>query len=493
MMRNAALPLVAVISLILFAIPTLLGFRPEPVIHDEFAYLLQADTFARGRLSNPPSRCWEALETFHVLQQPTYAAKFPPGQGIALAMGQLIWHPILGAWLSLAAGCAAVSWLLAAFVPIRWAVLGGLLCATSPTIYHWSQTYWGGGVALLGGAILAGAAARLARRPTPARGALAGAGIAILANSRPFEGAILTVILAMIVSVELIRRGRFTAMLKRSLPAMLAVLMPTAIWMGYYNWRVTGDPLLLPYAAHARQYMVAPLFYWQSPRPPPQYRHEILRRFYAEDELAEYQRILHSGWLIPGLGQKLRVLSDYLRPGVLILPLLVGVALARRNRAARWAVIGCAGLVLVHFCSTPWLRIQYMAPAVGLFYALIVVGLRWSAVMLRWPGRRAGRAIVLAIVVVHAVLATRWAIWHTWQMRDPIGLARAQFLRELEQIPGKVLVIVRRLPEQPAVAEIVYNSADLDSARVIFARDMGQELNRRTIECYPDRRVVWFP
>src|SRR5579872_870355 len=137
---------------------------PYPSARDEFSYLLAADTFAAGRLTNPTPAQWQHFETPEVLVRPTYQSKYPPGQGLILAIGQgLTGNPLAGVWLSSALACAALCWMLQAWVGDTWALYGGLLAAFQLSFFgRWAQSYWGGMVAALGGALLYGALRRIA-------------------------------------------------------------------------------------------------------------------------------------------------------------------------------------------------------------------------------------------------------------------------------------------------------------------------------------------
>src|SRR5258706_5689962 len=125
---TAAVLTVAMFALALTAAISILVNFPEPVVQDEFCYVLTGETFAHGRLTNPRHPLWEFFETIYVISDPTYQSKYPPAQGLALAAGiTLVNQPILGVWLSAAVACRAITRMPLAWLPRRWAVAGGIL------------------------------------------------------------------------------------------------------------------------------------------------------------------------------------------------------------------------------------------------------------------------------------------------------------------------------------------------------------------------------
>ena len=68
-------------------------------------------------------------------------------------------------------------------------------------------------------------------------------------------------------------------------------------------------------------------------------------------------------------------------------------------------------------------------------------------------------------------------------------LHRASIVAQLEQNIWRHLVIVRYAPDHNALAEWVYNSADIDGAKVVWAREMDATQNRKLLEYFKDRRV----
>jgi hypothetical protein len=472
---------------------------PEPQVHDEFSYLLAADTFARGRLTNPTHPLWVHFESFHVLWQPTYASKYPPGQGLFLALGQLLFgHPIAGVWLSVGLACAALCWMLQAWLPPRWALLAALLALLrlvfcgSPHFAaaggYWSQSYWGGAVAALGGALVFGALRRLLRRPAAGDALLLGMGLAVLANSRPFEGLVVSLpaAAALLVWMTGKRRPPASVALGRVVLPVLGVLVPAAGLMALYNYRVTGDPFRMPYLVHEDTYHVAPSFLWRRANPEPVYRHKLLREFYTGIAVEAYREQHTVSGLVEMIVVKLiKMWSFYL--GFLFLVPLVALPWVLKDRWMRFALLTC-GVLLGALLLETWGWAHYAAPMTGLVFVLVVQGIRHLRLW-RWRNRPVGERLLSAVLLMCVTAAVLSALLRPPGIANAWYLQRARILEGLRQDGGSHLVIVRYRAEHNTNDEWVYNEADIDGSAVVWAREMGPQEDRKLLDYFKGRRV----
>jgi hypothetical protein len=481
---------------------------PTPLYHDEFSYLLAADTFTHGRLTNPPHPLPIFFETFHVLQRPTYMSKFPPAQGAVLALGQVLGHPWIGVVLSVGAMCAAILWMLQGWLPARWALLGGVLVLLRIGLFNdWVDSYWGGAAAAIGGALVVGALPRILRRQRPRDALMMGLGAAILANSRPLEGLVLfaTVVVALILwffgrrvvstgpSGFVGRRlatacGRGIA-LRRVVVPFGAVLFLAASFIAYYNWRGTHNPLRFPYAVYEQTYDTSPLFLWQSARPPLKYNNPQFDAFYNVWAPAQFSDFLDDGWI--NIRDKIAEFIGFFAGKELLVALLAlpWMLRDRRVRFLRWQFLVC-GLGLL---SAVWFWPHYAAPLAATTTALLIQGLRhvrqWR--VRGWPvGLGLSRAVVLltfTLVLLQVVQSAPnpFAADSGW---DALA-ERGRYVAELAAKPGLHLVIVRYSLDHNPHIEWVYNGADLDRAKVVWAREIPGVDMRPLLDYYHDRQI----
>ena len=484
----------AVVGALAVAGSAALGFgvrMPQPEIADEFSYLLAADTFAHGRLTNPTHPMWVHFESFHVIQQPSYMSKYPPAQGLALAAGQVLFgRPIVGVWLTAGLACGALTWMLAGWMPGRWALAGGLLALVHPLTLGWSQSYWGGLVAVLGGSLVLGAFRRLVRRPRPRHALVLGAGLVILANSRPYEGVVLSLPLLAALGLWL-GRGRAAAAgvswARLAIP-LGAVLAVAGAWMLYYDYRVTGDPLTLPYMVHDRTYATTPLFLFLPPKPLPAYRHARLRQFELEVALPPYHTQRTWAGLEDGVRWRLGRLAGWYFGGLLVVALCAFRLPLERDGWHHLALL-VLGLFLVALSATVHTTAHYAAPAAGLALLLTLRALRGLGAW-RPAGRRVGRALaaVLWLLLLGSLAQASWTTIREWRATG-WPYARARLADDLRRTGERHLVVVRYAPSHSIHAEWVYNAADIDTAPVVWAHEMDAAATARLLDYFRDRRV----
>jgi hypothetical protein len=562
--RNRRLAVVSIGVVTILARAALLPWLPvpQPKVHDEFSYLLAADTFAHGRLANPPHPFWIFFDTFHVIQHPTYASMYPPAQGMALAVGKLLGQPWIGVLLSVAAMCMAFTWMLQGWVPPEWALVGGVLVWTRFAVFsYWMNSYWGGAMAAAGAALVLGALPRIWDQRRRRDAIVFGLGASILAVSRPVEGAIFFIPFGAAIlwwALRLDIPTRVAAMRRIVLP-IVAILACAAGFIAFYNWRVTGSPVVFPHFIEQREITTA-VFLWQHDKPPIPYANPQFDDFYHNFLPGLY----HASWAAAE-GQWWYKSTDFweffLGPALsipfLALPwllreprnrlLLVQVAL---SAAGIWVVVYyhahyaaplmATVFVLMMQCMRALRRLCFFGRAVGVGLARLIVlfnmlvgpiysahsaisrpgalfewSHRYSALALAVPllallllrvglslakrpvlpwraGLSAGCELLLIITVVLQLCEMQRNLYveafpYVDDLSEPF---RKPVETQLAALSGEHLVLVRYSKDHNSGEEYVYNDANIDHAKTVWAREIpGMDLS--PLLSYFQNRDVW--
>ena len=490
----APLALAAVVIAVRVTVLPLLPM-PQPVIVDEFSHLLLADTLAHGRLANPPHPNWRSFEAIHVIPQPTYSSMYFPGPALLLWAGQsLAGHPWAGILMGTAALCALVCWALRGWFPARWALLGGILTALHIGLAsYWMDSYWGGTFAAMGSALLFGAFQRLEKTKrfggqSAALATLMALGIGMLANSRPYEGLMLCLPVAARMAWWL-GQGNLAPKLLLSVLPLALCLAAIGAGMALYLQAVTGSATKLPYAVNQERYGWPLTLRWAEVKQMEHDRPEFSSYYqYEKTERGYYESVPQ---FLAGLATKIQMDWRFFLGPALTIPCLFLPRIWRKPRL-RFLLLGGAVVLLVVLTGPHFPH--YMAPALIPLMAVCVEGFRH----LRQGelGLRLSRAIP---VVLLATVGLRMAAtplhprleafggYTSWCCSNRGSIDQPSVERRLPA--GRHLLLVRYRPDHQWMNDWVHNGADIDGARVVWARELGGETDRSLLTHFRGRQT----
>jgi len=486
---------------------------PRPGIADEFGYLLIADTFAHGRMSNATPPLWKSLETIHVFHTPTYQSQYPIGYPAVLALAEIaLKNPWWAVCLITAIMCGAITWMLQVWMPPYWALIGGLFVALRFGLFsYWMNSFWGGSLAALGGALVFGAFPRVTKRygrapvldksPLLSSSILLAVGLATVATSRPFEGFVICLPVAgVFLHWLLAQRGKsLRKALWHALAPCVVVLVITGALTLYYQYKVTGHALESPYDVAIKQYHVTPPFIFQELLPTPHYDHLEMRYIYVHFEGLGAARMHDPYGLLDSLKDRATRYWRFFVGPLMTLPLLASVfTIGDRRLRLVWTSIF---LLAIAVSLENWIQVHYLAPGFCLFVLLLLEGVRRIKVF--HVGRyAAGARIVRALPIVcilllglrifafseSEVVATHWP--ENWAYSSQRLYNRERIEDTLDGMAGQHLVLVRyRYPFHNYHRELVYNGADLLGTKVLWARSMDAKQNCAFVQAYWGRRL----
>jgi hypothetical protein len=321
-----------------------------------------------------------------------------------------------------------------------------------------------------------------------------GLGIGILANSRPYEGLILCIPVAIAILWWLFSRRSpgWRITVTRVVLPVTAMVVLTVGFAGYYNWRVTGSPTLFPHSLHEQQYESVSSFIWNGQRPPMHYMNHEFDVVYNHMTRNSYRYTWDDFERITG--RKLHDFIWFFLGPILLVP-FVTVPLLLANRRLRFLLFQfaffCLGTVVVI-----WFHPHYAAPIVATLFVLVTQMFRY---MRRWThlGRPVGIGLARAVIIFSAAAIPYFGIQTAMYPEDVPGSGwgnsnweRARIVDELDAIPGRHLVVVRYSQTHHDVrSEWVYNAADIDHSRTVWVREIPGIDIHPLLDYFKDRKV----
>lgn len=471
------------------------SLKRSAVVHDESAYLLQAELFAQLRFTAPTPPLPKFFEQLYVNLVPAISSKYPPGTSLLLAPGISLGMPGLPVVLMNGLAGALVFMLARRFCDGLTALLTWLMWGTSfpvqyfhamylsevPSSLAWLAAWWG-----------------VARWSASGRArdlAIAAAAVALCGITRPLTAVALAISVGVVLLVVARRRAggalRFTGGEIAILATAAAVAgLVVALW----SWRSTGDPFTTPLSLYTRRYVPFDgLGFGASAADAPSAKLPWDQRVTDLSFYEEHRR--HTVSTLPAtLLARARMIGRdmwYDWRGGLAIVAVIGLVGAP---SALWVGLGAAVaqllLYLLYAHPARWsLYYIEVLPVLGFATALGVMRI----LELGAPRKASSRARVALGVAL--LLVVSYPAWITLrQVRAQIETDHAYydtFVATLPPEPDSAIVFVRYAPSHNDGLSLVRNVPDAPAARIWTAYDRGAE-NDELLRIAPNRKPFLF-
>lgn len=475
------------------------AWNPIPVVHDEMAYVLQAQIFARGQWALPSPPLPDFWAQPHVLVEPVLAAKYFPGHALLMTPAALLGWPALMP-LVLQSTIGALLYVLARRMASgAVALLAWIIWLTSPMVLYFGPSYFSESTTTV--CWLAGWYALLEWRDRRELGWLLALAFVTGwdAITRPLTGLAYAIPVGIVVlrDAVVLRRWRDLG-LACAVGALVLGILPLWSARTTHDWRVTPLTLYthmyMPYDVPGFGLDTTPL---SHPVTPDLYQ---LNRTYSYMHLNHHVSALPTTFLTRAHDLSVSIWS--VSGGVLAVFAVIGIMTLRG--ATAFAVLSGVWLLVAYLVyGTPPAWTLYYYETVPAFAYLTAAGLAWAVSMIgrprgataaptfHWRSQRWSRALVAAgLVMVLPGLAALLTI-----RRQHVGdrTALVQFSRLLTTIhDAQAVVFVRYAAMHNPHVTFVRNVANTATEHIWVVYDRGDAENARLLAMAPARKAYLF-
>jgi hypothetical protein len=475
------------------------AFNPIPVVHDEMAYVLQSEIFARGKWALPSPPLPLFWEQPHVLVEPTLASKYFPGHSLVMTLGTLLGWPTLMPLVVQSTSGALLYVLTRRVSSGAVAFLAWTLWLLSPITLYFGASYFSETTTTV--CWLAGWYALLQWRETRAlRWLLAVAFFTgWCAITRPLTGVAYAIPIAVVVLRDVVS-GRRWRDLAFAFVMGIAVIAILPIWSAH----ATGNWLLTPQTLYTRMYMPydVPGFGFVTTPPTHSITPDLalLNVAYSAVHVNHFPSTLPHTIAVRALHLSVSIWG--VTNGVLAIFALLG--LLTLTGPTLFAVISALTLFATYLLyATPPQWTLYYYESIPAWTYLTAAGVAWAAALagrprgvpmsatFSWRSPRWSRPIVAGALVLAVPGLGAAKLIRAQHRDDRTQLARFHAL--VKTIHDKRAVLfVRYSPMHDSHVTFVRNVANLDEEQVWVVYDRGEAENARLLAKAPGRKAYLF-